>query len=258
MKQRTMITLGLAVLILLALVGCGGGEETEWDRISNEGTIVVGTSADYPPFEYIDENNEFAGFDIELMEEIARRLDLTIEWQDIGFDGLIGSLQTGKIDAIIAAMSATPERQEQVDFTRPYYIGKDAALIASGSDLVINSKDDLIGLRLGVQTGTIQDGWATENLDAANIARYERAEQAVADLRAGRIDAVAMDFFAATAFLAQGGVDLALETNFADEHMSIAVRNGATELSEQLDAVIAELQDEGFIDNLVIEYLLEE
>ncbi len=220
--------------------------------------LIVGTSADYPPFEFMNDQNQFDGFDVKLMEEIARRLNYEIEWQDIAFDGLIGSLQTGKIDLIIAAMSATPERAQQVAFTDPYYIGKDAVLVADGSTLTIGAKEDLAGKIVGVQTGTIQDSWVTDNLADTEIRRYERAEQAVQDLKSGRIEVVALDYFAASAFLKQGGVKLALETNFSDEHMSIAAPLGSTELLADLNRVIRELQAEGFIDKLGEQYLAEQ
>ena len=121
MKRWSLILVSvLMVVAVLSVAGCQ----------SQGKALVVGTSADYEPFEYVDENGNYVGFDIELMEEVAARLDMEIEWQDIAFDGLIGSLQSDKIDAIIAAMSATPEREEQVDFTKPYFIGADAIIVA--------------------------------------------------------------------------------------------------------------------------------
>ncbi|MBN1260846.1 MAG: transporter substrate-binding domain-containing protein, partial [Anaerolineae bacterium] len=84
-------------------------EENEWTAIQGAGKLVVGTSADYPPFEFINENDEFDGFDMALIREVGNRLGIEIEIQDIAFDGLIAALKAGQIDAIIAAMSATPE-----------------------------------------------------------------------------------------------------------------------------------------------------
>ena len=171
----------IMALAVLTLFGCR----------QREGSLVVGISADYEPFEYIDENGNYAGFDIELMAEIGRRLGLTIEWQDIAFDGLIGSLQTDKIDAIIAAMSAMPERQQRVDFTAPYFIGADAIIAAEGSSIAIGRNEDMAGHKVGVQAGTIQEDWIDKNLDA-EVFRYEHAEQAIIDLRSGRIGVVTM------------------------------------------------------------------
>jgi polar amino acid transport system substrate-binding protein len=247
MKRRALwaVSLVIAVVILVA-AGCQGGQNK----------LVVGTSADYEPFEYIDEDGNYTGFDIELMEEIAGRMGVELEWQDIAFDGLIGSLQNDKIDAIIAAMSATEEREEQVDFTDPYFISGDAVLVAEDSDITLEDKVDIAGHTVGVQTGTIQETWIDENV-GAEISRYERAEQAIMDLKSGRIEMVAMDLSAANSFVEQGGIKVALETDFSGEHMAIAVKEGNTELKEEFDAIIDELQMEGFIDDLAAEYDLE-
>lgn len=247
MKRKALwiVSLLIAVVILVA-AGCQGGQDK----------LVVGTSADYEPFEYIDEDGNYTGFDIELMEEVADRMGVELEWQDIAFDGLIGSLQNDKIDAIIAAMSATEEREEQVDFTDPYFISGDAVLVVEGSNLDLQDKNDIAGHTVGVQTGTIQESWIDENLDA-DVSRYERAEQAIMDLKSGRIEMVAMDLSAANSFVEQGGIEVALETDFSGEHMAIAVKEGNTELKEEFDAVIDELQMEGFIDDLAAKYELE-
>jgi len=245
MKRWSLILVSaLVVVAVLSLTGCQ----------SQGKTLIVGTSADYEPFEYVDESGNYVGFDIELMEEVAARLDMEIEWQDIAFDGLIGSLQSDKIDAIIAAMSATPEREEQVDFTKPYFIGADAIIVAEGSGIEINKNEDMDGYRVGVQSGTIQEEWVDANIDA-EVSRYERAEQAIMDLKSGRIDVVAMDYYAATSFMAQGGLELGLKTGFSGEHMAIAVKEGNTELRDQIDVVVAELQAEGFVEELAMKYL---
>jgi polar amino acid transport system substrate-binding protein len=231
-------------VVVLATTGCQSSGQT----------LVVGTSADYEPFEYIGDDGEFTGFDIELMEEIADRMGRELEWQDIAFDGLIGALQSGKIDAIIAAMSATPEREEQVDFTDPYFIGADAIIVAEDSGISISKNEDMAGYQVGVQSGTIQEEWIDENIEA-ELSRYERAEQAIMDLQSGRIEIVAMDYYAAQSFIEQGGIQLALQTEFAGEHMAIAVQDGNTELQEELDQIIDELQAEGFIEDLALKYL---
>ena len=151
-------------------------------------------------------------------------------------------------------MSATPERAEQVDFTEPYFIGADAIIVAEGSGIPISRNEDMSGYRVGVQTGTIQEEWVDGNIDA-EVLRYERAEQAIMDLRSGRIDIVAMDYYAADAFVKQGGVEVVLKTEFAGEHMSIAVKKGNTELRDSFDQVIDELEAEGFIEALALKYL---
>ncbi len=233
----------------------------DWSRIQTAGKVVIGTSADYPPFEFINEQNDFDGFDIAVIREIGKRLGLTIELKDISFDGLIAALKGNQIDGIIAAMSATAERDKEVDFTMNYYIGTDAVLVKEGSTLVINTAEDMAGKKIGVQAGTIHETWVQENLVAtgkakdADVSRYERAELAIADLKNGRIQVVAMDYFAAKAYIAQGGIAMALEQNLSGENMAIAVREGAAGLQWHFNKIIQDLWDEGFIEQLAEQYL---
>ncbi len=112
----------------------------------------------------------------------------------------------------------------------------------------------MAGYRVGVQTGTIQEEWIDANIEA-EVSRYERAEQAIMDLKSGRIDIVAMDYYAAQSFISEGGIELALKTEFAGEHMAIAVKEGNTELRDKFDEVIDELEAEGFIEDLAMKYL---
>ena len=236
-------------------------EENEWTRIQAAGKIVVGTSADYPPFEFINEDNEFDGFDMVLIKEFGDRLGVEVELQDIAFDGLIAALKAGQIDAIIAAMSATPERDQEVDFTINYYEGTDAILVSADSDLTFATADEIAGHKIGVQTGTVHEQWVQENLvdtgemDEADLVRYERADQAILDLKSGRIEVVAMDYFAALAYVEQGGIELALEQNLSGENLAIAIPEGAAALKAELDQVVEQLRDEGFVDQLAQEYL---
>ncbi len=256
MKRWTLLSLILIVaLVVTSLAGCKPKPKNDLDRIMESKKIVVGTSADYPPFEFVNESGKFDGFDIKVMEEIAKRMGVTIEWQDIAFDGLIGALQAGKIDAIIAAMSATEEREKQVDFTKNYFLGGDAILVVEGSSISISKPEDMAGYKIGVQRGTVHESWVQENLPNAQVSSYERAEQAIMDLKSGRIDVVAMDYYASLAFIEQGGIRLALKTDIAGAHMAIAVREGSTELRDKFNEIISQLQSEGVIEQLATEYL---
>ena len=287
MKHKWLyIPIVLTLVLSFALTACGGTPEpteapteemteeptkeptpeeaSKWDEIQAEGTLVVGTSADYPPFEFVNEDNEYDGFDMVLIQEVGDRLGLEVGIQDISFDGLIAALKADQIDAIIAAMSATPERDEEVDFTINYYIGTDAILIQEGADIAIEEPADMAGYKIGVQAGTVHEEWVQTNLietgemDEADLSRYDRAELAISDLKNGRIDVVAMDYFAAKAYIEQGGIEMALEENLAGENMAIAVREGAAGLQWHLNQVIQEMWDDGTIDQLATEYLAEE
>jgi len=111
-------------------------------QIKERGKIVVGTSADYPPYESIDADGKFVGFDMDLARAIGEKLGVKVEFQDMPFDSLIAAVQEGKIDVVIAAMQATPERDETVDFSTPYRPTKDAFLGAADSTLELKTGDD--------------------------------------------------------------------------------------------------------------------
>jgi len=269
-----MLVLSLMVVLVLVASACNSTPAPEtpvptteapinddWSRVQAAGKLVIGTSADYPPFEFINEQNDFDGFDVAIIREIGKRLGLEIELKDISFDGLIAALKGNQIDGIIAAMSATAERDKEVDFTMNYYVGTDAILVKEGSTLVFNTAEDMAGKKIGVQAGTLHETWVQDNLVAAgksqdaDISRYERAELAIADLKNGRVDVVAMDYYAAKAYIAQGGITMALEQNLAGENMAIAVREGAAGLQWHLNQVIQEMLDDGFIEQLADQYL---
>ena len=260
--KRTTLTL-IVLLLVLVLAACQqGGDDSHLAEIREAGKMVVGTSADYPPFEYVDENGEFAGFDIELIQEIGRRMDLEVEIQDMPFDSLLAAVQEGKIDLSISAFNYDEERDQSVDFTEPYYIAEDAILVAEEFAGTIDAPEQLADYVVGTQTGTTQDGWVTENLvdaglmDEANLFRYERIDQAALDLKAGRIDAILMESVVARTLAEDmGGLKVVFEGQVSSGPVNIVIPEGDAELQEALNEVIAELQEEGFIDELIVEHM---
>lgn len=263
MKRTSQITLILVTILALLLVACQqASADSHLAEIRETGKIVVGTSADYPPFESVDESGNFVGFDIALIEEIGRRLDLEIEIQDMPFDSLIAAVQEGKLDLAISAFNYDEERDRSVDFTEPYYFAEDAILVAEGFAGTINAPEDLADYVVGAQTGTTQDGWITDNLidggtlPESNYFRYERIDQAALDLKAGRVEALLMESVVARSLAADlGGLQLVYEGEVSSGPMNIVIPEGDTELAEALNEVLAELQAEGFIDALVMEYM---
>lgn len=260
--KRTTLTL-IVLLIVLLMAGCQqGGADNHLAEIQEAGKMVVGTSADYPPFEYVDENGEFAGFDMALIQEIGRRMDLEVEVQDMPFDSLLAAVQEDKIDLSISAFNYDEERDQSVDFTEPYYYAEDAVLVAESFSGTIDAPEQLAEYVVGAQTGTTQDGWVTENLvdaglmPAENLFRYERIDQAALDLQAGRVDAILMESVVARSLAEDmGGLKIVYEGQVSSGPVNIVIPEGDTELKEALDEVIAELQEEGFIDQLIVEYM---
>ncbi|HHY57450.1 MAG TPA: amino acid ABC transporter substrate-binding protein [Chloroflexi bacterium] len=276
--------LSTLLIVLLALSACtavpqaaapaAGGEAAGGETASGEtaapaaeggklaeikaaGKIVVGTSADYAPYESIDENGNFVGFDMDLIRAIGEKLGVEVEIVDMPFDSLIAAVQQGKIDAVIAAMQATAERDQQVDFTIPYRMTKDAFVAAGDSTLVIEKPEDAAGKRIGAQTGTVQEGWIQKNLVDAGLTpadmvfSYERADQAALDVANGRIELLLMDAEPSIALAEETGLKILLITELtAEGGKSIAIPDGATDLKAELDRIIQELIDDGTVQKI--------
>jgi ABC-type amino acid transport substrate-binding protein len=245
--QRSAAILRLLTLVILALAGCR-------PRLT---PLAVGTSMDWEPFEYITDDGSYAGFDVELMEEIGRRLNMRVEWREYAFDALIDLLVAGEIDAVIAALNPTPERRARVDFTEPYFESVDAILATEESAIRLSNEQDLAGYRIGVLSATVQDLWIEAAINA-EVQRYDRAEQAIAALQNGDVEIVVMSYYAAQPYLEQDGIALVLRSQASGDTMAIAVQKGNQALRDQLNAAIADLQAEGFVEELAHKYLLEE
>jgi ABC-type amino acid transport substrate-binding protein len=173
---------------------------SDWQRIQQAGEIIVGVSVDYPPFEYYNASFDVAGFDIELMILLARRLGLAVTFKDIPFEALPGALVQGQIDAAISAISLTPERQARVDFTPVYYAGQDALLARMDFELSdIATLDDLpANTRIATLAGSVYQPWVEEalaarGLPASQLFLYTDFFSAIRDLRTGRVDIVLLD-----------------------------------------------------------------
>lgn len=218
--------------------------------------IVVGTSADFPPFEYM-ENGEFVGFDMDLMREIAKISGLDIEFVDMSFDSLIAALKTGNVDVVAAAMTITEERSQAVDFSIPYWTADQSILIKEGAGFTITVlfKDH----KIGVQTGTTGDIWCTDNLvntgllPEKNLKRYDTYVLALSDLLNGNIDAIVLDSPVAERFTKTKPAQV-VGIIITNENYGIAVRKGEKELLEKINNAIEELRKSGKMGELVDKY----
>ncbi|ABV33426.1 MULTISPECIES: basic amino acid ABC transporter substrate-binding protein [Pseudothermotoga] len=219
-------------------------------------TITVGTSADFPPFEYI-ENGQFVGFDMDLMREIAKIAGFDLKFVDMSFDSLIPALRAGQVDVVAAAMTITDERKQVVDFSIPYWTADQSVIVKSESPLTITvlfSKG-----KIGVQTGTTGDLWCTDNLVSTgmlpekNLKRYDTFVLALSDLLNGNIDAIVLDSPVANRFAATKPVRV-VGIITTGEQYGVAVRKGEKELLEKINNAIKVLNESGKMSELIDKY----
>jgi polar amino acid transport system substrate-binding protein len=226
--------------------------QDDWARVKKAGKLVIGTAADYPPFEYYNSNYQFDGFDIALARELGKRLGVQVEFNDFAFDGLLDALRLGQVDVAMAAISVTPNRQEIVDFTNLYYIGEDAALTRTSYQGNIRSATDLAGMKVGVQRGTTYQVWAQENLvdkgviEQENLVAFQDVPALVRDLRNGKVDVVLLGLLPAQQQV-QRYSDLKIAgQNTNKQQFAIAARTNSTLVPELNRALLATQQDGAF------------
>lgn len=258
--RRILYTAVMIFVIAAMVAGCAPSQAANHlESIKKAGTIKVGTSADYPPFESVDANGTKVGFDIDLMTEIAKRMGVKLEWVDMPFDSLIAAVQEGKIDMSISAFNYSEERAQKIDFTDAYYTSEDAFTVAETFTGQITKPEDVATFKVGVQTGTTQDSWLTDELvkkgalPEANLFRYDRVDQGVLDLKAGRIDVLMSDYIPAQAIAKQtGGLKIVYHGVLSTGPMNMVVPKGDKALLDELNATIKTLKGEGFIDQIAV------
>lgn len=215
--------------------------------------LVMGTSADYPPFEFI-KDKQIKGFDVDLAEIIAEKLGYSLYIRDISFSGLIPAIQTQRIDFAMASFTRTPERERVVDFSTVYYTPSYAMIYKKNKP--INGIKDIEGRSVGVQLGTTLEGYLNTLFkdDNFKIISLTRTLPMIQDLKLGRLDAVLVEEAQAKVFLSKNDdLDYYLFTN--DEYGYSIVFAQGSKLKEQFDEVIIQLRDSGELAELKKKWL---
>lgn len=152
-------------------------------------TIIVGAYPANPPWEYKTAAGEFEGYEIDVAREVAKRLNLTPEFQDLGFQAIFAATTSGRVDFGISSISVTPERLKNQAFTQPYYDSDGTVVTKAGSS--VKRLDDLKGKILGVVAGSTGDAWAKENAEKLGIAEvksYNTQQDLLMEVQNGRVD----------------------------------------------------------------------
>lgn len=256
--MRAHAALPLLVALGLLVAGCTspqGGDGT--GSTGGQGRLVVGTEAAFPPFENVNATTgAFEGFDIDLARAIAQRMNRTAEFRNLAFTALIPSVQNGQVDIAISAMTINEERQQQVDFSLPYYEANQSVAVRRGAQ-GFDGPEDLHNRSVGVQLGTTAESWLVENLVRQgklrneSIHRYESFPLAVQALERGDVEAVMMDAPAVKdAVRGRGGaIQLAFEVSTGETY-GIAVKKGNSAVLLAVNDALRQLRDGGELQRL--------
>lgn len=274
MKMKYLGTMAAcaAMVGVLALTGCGGtnssagssqgssssGSSDDYSLIS-DGKLVVGTSADYEPFEYM-EDGEFKGFDVELAAAIADKLGLEVQYESVDFDSILPGISSGtKYDVGVASIAVTPAREKEVDFTDSYYMDDQAIVtMADDTSITADNYEDVLNdsaTKIAVQSGSTAESFAKENFPNATIVPFKDATDCFAAVQSDQADAVVTNRSMAAQMVADAYTnEHVIKQISTGEEYAIAVSKDNPGLTKKINEALKELADDGTIDELMAKY----
>lgn len=227
-------------------------------KIKAAGKLVLGTSADYPPYEFhraVNGNDTIVGFDIEIGKQIAKELGVELQIKDMKFDGLLAALGAGNIDMVIAGMTPTPERKQSVDFSNIYYKAGQGILIRTEDKSKFTTLDSLKGQRIGAQKGAVQETLAKEQIADSKVLALGKIPDLVLSLKTKKVAAIAMEVAVAKLYV-QKNKDLflmAVPLKDAEGGSAVALNKGGADLMDVINKTLDKLTADGTVEKYVIE-----
>ena len=281
MKKFGLLSI-LAMVMAFALVGCGSGANNANNAANNEGNkeaaqvsqedmdaavkaikdkgkLVLATSADYPPYEWHllkDGKDEIVGFDIEIAKAIADEMGVELEIKDLDFDGIIPSIASGQADIGIAGLSATPEREEAVNFSAPYFTNEQVVLVRKEDADKYKKMEDFAGKVVGAQTGSIQEETVRENFPKdVELKSLAKLNNLALEVKNKTADALVISKSSGEQYAKQFPELVVIDAGVPEEPgVCVASKKGNDALTAYINQVVQKLIDEGKIEGWIAEY----
>ena len=266
-KARRFSAPLLAMAALLTLAGCSNGQNDANDanddvspdaaEAAATGDVLrIGTEGAYAPFNYTNADGTLGGFDVDIANAICADMKITCEITAQDWDGIIPGLKAGKYDAIVAAMSVTPEREQQVSFTEPYFSNTLVFLAKKDSSFDPSNSDDINAHSIAAQRSTISSQWLEKVYPNADMKLYDTLSNAFLDLGSNRVDAMVSDKLPALEWLGStSGSQYALKGQEIDinDNFAIAVRPGDA-LQAKINKSLVNIKADGTYDKINQKY----
>lgn len=254
MKLKKLVSVLLVAACVFSLAACGSKDDSKDSGDSkkdSKDTLVMATNAEFPPYEF-HEGDDVVGIDADIARAIGEEMGMEVKIEDMAFDSIIPAVTSGKADFGAAGMTVTEDRKKNVDFTDTYATATQVIIVKEGSDIA--GPDDLTGKKIGVQLGTTGDIYA-DDIEDAEVERYNKGFEAVQALTQDKIDAVVIDGEPAKEFVAEADGLKILDEAFTEEEYAIAVAKDNDDLLKQMNEALASLKESGKIDEIVAKYI---
>lgn len=261
MKIKKIISL-LCTIVLVGgvLVACQNNKSTQGakstenlnslERVQKAGVLTMGLNDTYPPMEFRDESQKLVGFDIDLGQEIGKKLGVKVEVKTNDWKGIILSLKSKKFDMILSCMTITDARKQEINFSEPYIVGGQRIVVKKGNTN-IKTAEDLKGKTIGVQLGTTGEMAANKIQGIKELKKYDGVTEAFNDLTVGRVDAVIADGQVGGFYLKKKGDELViLDAKLSQEPVGIGFRKEDTHLRDAVQKALDELKADGTMSKL--------
>lgn len=217
-----------------------------------EGKLIMSTNAAFPPYEMTTDSGDYEGIDVEIAEAIAKKLGLTLEIDNMDFTAALEAVQNGMSDIAMAGITVNEERLAVMDFSESYATGIQVIIVKEGSDVTL---DNLGQQLIGVQNGTTGWQYCTDDFGDDHVAAFDNGITAVQALVNGQVDCVVIDQGPAQVFVSENPGLTILETEYTVEDYAIGVDKGNTALLEAINTALAELQEEGTVQDIIDKYI---
>jgi len=226
-------------------------------QVSAQETIKFATEPTYPPFEFVDGNNQMQGFDIDIARALCTEIKAQCSFHNQGFDSIIPTLKMGKYDAAISAMDITQARLKQVNFSTPYYDNSAAFVVTK--DSTVDSIEQLKGLHVGVQNGTTHQQYIINEMPDIHTTPYSSYQDAFLDLKNNRIQAVFGDTAVINEFISKDDTVKSMgqsitNVKYFGHGLGIAVAKNKTELLDQLNKALLAIKANGTYQKIYTKY----
>lgn len=248
--MRRLIQVVIVLLLLFVVSACGdqkakGSEEgNSLSKVEESGTLRVGFEGTFPPFNFLDDDNEFAGFDVDIANELAKRLGIETEFISTKWDSLIGGIKADKFDVIIGQMTVTEERKKSVDFTDPYVI-TGSVLVTREDTNDISVLEDIKGKKVGVGGGTTFEEVAN-SVEGANVNLYKAVMDYIQDLTNGRLDVIINDQLLMSYNIKEKKLPIKIASDILNkDEIGMAVKKDSDELVEKLNQELTNMKEDG-------------